>query len=73
MPKDTRPKTFIFKIESDGKTRVLIKTLPGLPYGVPNIGTTVNIPEYGEATCDRIQKSGSGSNETVVEVSFTLK
>ena len=71
--KDARPKTFIFRIGSDGKTPVLVKTLLGLPYGVPSIGTTVNIPEYGQATCDHIQKSGSGSNETIVEVSFTLK
>lgn len=66
--KDTRPKTTIWKNGVDGLT--LVKTIPGLPYGTQ---TAVFIEGLGEAVYSGIQKSGSGTNESVVEVKYTLK
>lgn len=52
---------------------VLVQTLQGLPFGAPVIGTVINIPGFGLASCSGHEKSGSGKNETIDAVSFTLK
>jgi hypothetical protein len=50
----------------------LVVTLPGFPYGTPNMGSVVNIPGHGKAHCSGIQKTGTGVNELIMEVRFTL-
>jgi len=66
--KDTAPKTTIWKSTAGGTT--LVKTLRGLPYGTAR---TAFIEGLGEANLSGTQKSGSGNNETIVEVMYTLK
>lgn len=61
-------KTTIWKNEVGGL--VLVETIPGLPYGAKE---KVFIPNFGEAYRSSIKKSGSGTNETIVEVGYTLK
>jgi hypothetical protein len=65
------PRTTIWKPGPGGET--LITTLHGLRFGAPQIGTPVHVPDMGQATCSGIQKTGSGSNEHIVEARFTLK
>lgn len=66
--KHTGPKTTVWKDGPSGQ--VLVKSLEGLPYGTQ---ASVYIPDLGEATFAGIQKAGSGSEETIVEVRYTLK
>lgn len=70
--KDLNPVTTVWKNDPDGRIRV--KTIPGLPYGVPaRLGEPVYIEGLGEAICSGISKSGPGDHEGVNEVQFTLK
>ncbi len=69
--KNSGPNTKILRAGPGGA--IIVAEIPGLPYGAPKIGTLVLIPQYGEVTCSGIQKCGSGINETINEVSFTLK
>jgi hypothetical protein len=64
--KGIEPKTTIWK---DGGLS-LVKTIRGLPYGTSD---TAFIEGLGKAVCSGIQKSGSGNNESIVEVKYTLK
>ena len=66
--KDVQPKTTIWRNGPNGLT--LVKTIDGLPY---DVATTVFIEGLGEANRSGIQKSGSGKNEVVTEVQYTLK
>lgn len=66
--KDSRPKTTVWKNGANGRT--LVTSLQGLPYGTAQ---TAAIEGFGEALRSGIQKSGSGNNEIVVEVQYTLK
>lgn len=70
--KDLSPVTTVWKNGPKGLIRV--KTIPGLPYGVPDrLGDPVYIEGLGEAICSGISKSGTGQHEVVNEVKFTLK
>ncbi len=48
---------------------ILVKTIRGLPYGTER---TIFIDSLGEAQRSGIQKSGSGNNEGVTEIKYTL-
>ena len=62
------PKTTIWKRGIDGLT--LVKAFPGLPFGDKE---RIFVENLGEALRSGITKSGSGENETVAEVAYTLK
>jgi hypothetical protein len=62
--------TTIWK-HSRGET-YLFATIDGFPFGTPNYGTPVDLPQYGVATCTGRSASGSGQNETITEIRFTL-
>ncbi len=47
-----------------------IKTMHGLPYGVAE---KIYIEGLGEALKTGVIKSGSGSNESIIEVKYELK
>jgi len=68
--KSTAPKTTIWRQGQGGKA--LVATLNGLPFGKPPIGTSVYIPNYGQARCSGHSTTGSGADETTLEVEFTL-
>jgi hypothetical protein len=63
-------KTTIWKSRSDGT--VLLESLHGLPFGAPSMADKINIPKYGEVQCTGISRSGTGSNEKITEVKFTI-
>lgn len=69
--KDIGTKTTIWRQESVGLC--LLKTLPGLPFGQPQMGQFVNIPEFGEAQCSGVNESGTGLNKQVLEIKLTVK
>lgn len=62
-----RPVTKIWKVGPSGQT--LVRTLPGLPYGIE---MTAVIGDLGEAKRTGIQKSGTGIEERIIAVDFTL-
>lgn len=62
-----RPVTKIWKIGPSGQS--LVRTLPGLPYGVE---MTALIGDLGRAKRTGIQKSGTGIDERIIAVDFTL-
>lgn len=66
-PPSPSAKTTIWRTTANGT--VLVKTLAGLPYGTASI---VHIEGLGQATRSGIQTTGSGANEAVVEVKYTL-
>ena len=59
-------KTTIWK---DGGHK-LVKTIHGLPYGTQE---NIFITGLGEAYRSAVQVSGSGDNESITEVKYTLK
>ena len=61
-------KTTIWRNTPAGLT--LIQTLPGLPFGT---ATEISVAGLGEARRSGMQTSGSGSNEAITEVRYTLK
>jgi hypothetical protein len=69
--KDSVPQTTIWQKSSGGQS--LVDTLPGLPYGVLQMGQVVHIKNYGEASCCGISKTGSGANEAITEIKLLLK
>jgi len=70
--KNTDPKTTIWKLESDGLTKQ-VYTFPGLPFGVLENGQVVHVPSYGQATCFGVERSGSGMNQSVLEIKLKIK
>ena len=70
LGKSKKPKSTIWREGPAGKT--LVATLSGLPYGDPARGTPVFIPNHGQARCSGHTTSGTGVNETIMEVEFTL-
>ena len=69
--KKTGPKTTIWREGANGLA--LVATEPGLPYGTPTIGIVLHHPSYGEARCSGVTHSGSGANQSVIEVKITVK
>jgi len=69
--KDNGPKTTIWRQEASGLC--LVKTIRGLPYGVPKMGAVIRLEEFGEAMCSGVSASGTAPNQTVTEVKFTVK
>ena len=62
------PKTTIWKRGVDGLT--LVKTFPGLPFGDRE---RIFVENFGEVLRSSVTKHGSGENETVEEVAYTLQ
>lgn len=67
-PKRAGPATKIWQNGPSGQ--VLVKDIEGLPYGQDH---HIQIPDLGEATLIGIQKSGTGNQEAIAEVSYLLK
>lgn len=69
--KETGPKTTIWREGADGLT--LVATEPGLPYGTPTIGNVLRLPSYGEVRCSGVAHTGSGVNQSIVEIKLTVR
>lgn len=71
MQKNSEPRTTIWKVTESGTT--LLKTIPGLPAGKPQIGERVSHPEFGDAICIGIEGRGSGLGAEIYEVKLKVE
>jgi hypothetical protein len=71
MPKETSPKTTIWK-NAAGSLR-LVRTLPGLPYGALRGGQMVDVQGLGKAQCTAVIKAGPFPGDPFVELMLTLE
>lgn len=66
MQKNSEPRTTIWKVTESGTT--LLKTIPGLPVGKPQMGARISHPEFGTAICIGVDERGSGPSAEIYEV-----
>jgi hypothetical protein len=66
MQQNSDARTTLWNVTESGTT--LVKTIPGLPVGKPQIGARVSHPEVGNAICIGTETRGSGPDAEVYEV-----